>query len=226
MEYLLDTANLEEIKKYQEIVRITGVTSNPTILKREGKIDLFDHLRKIRKLIGNEKTLHVQVVSEDCEGMIQDAMTILEKVDSLVYIKIPTNEEGLKAMRQLKQKGVHITATAIYTIAQGLMAMEAGADFIAPYYNRMENLNIDPLEVIESLSKMIEKYHYPTKILAASFKNMNQVNNAFIKGAQTATMGVDVIAAALSHPSIDKAVKDFNQDFKSVYGQDALLQNF
>lgn len=218
MEYMFDTANIELIKKYNEIFPITGVTSNPSIIKKEGKIDFFNHFREIREIIGMDKTLHMQVVAKDCEGMLRDAEAILKNVDEKVCIKIPVTEEGLKAIRILKSRGVSITATAIYTKVQGLLAMEAGADFIAPYFNRMENMDIDPREVIKTFAEMIDKYGYSTKILAASFKNIGQVNDAFACGAQTATLAPELLHDAFKMPAIQKAIDDFESDWKSIYG--------
>jgi len=219
MEYMFDTANIEAIKEYSKIFPITGVTSNPSIIKKEGKIDFFNHFRKIREIIGMERTLHIQVVAEDCEGILNEAKAILEKVDDKVCIKIPVNAEGLKAIKILKSQGVSITATAIYTTAQGLLAMEAGADFIAPYFNRMENMSIDPRQVIKAFAEMIEKYNYSTKILAASFKNIGQVNDSFAAGAQTATMAPEILLDALKMPAIQKAVDDFGADWEAIFGK-------
>ena len=219
MEYMLDTANIEMIKMGVEIFPITGITSNPSIIKKEGKIDFFNHFKKIREIIGIEKTLHIQVVAEECEGIVKEAKAILENIDNKVCIKIPVNAEGLKAIKVLKAQGVTITATAIYTTVQGLLAMEAGADFIAPYFNRMENMNINPREVIKALADMIEKYNYSTKILAASFKNIGQVNDSFVAGAQTATMAPEILLDALKMPAIEKAVDDFSKDWEVIFGK-------
>lgn len=219
MEYMFDTANIELIEEGIKIFPITGVTSNPSILKKEGKIDFFNHFRKIREIIGMDKTLHIQVVAEDCEGILKEAKAILENVDDKVCIKIPVNAEGLKAIKILKAQGVSVTATAIYTVAQGLLAMEAGADFIAPYFNRMENMSINPREVIKAFADMIEKYNYPTKILAASFKNIGQVNDSFAAGAQTATMAPEILLDSLKMPAIQKAVDDFAADWEAVFGK-------
>ena len=219
MEYLFDTANIEDIKKYSELFPITGVTSNPSIIKKEGKIDFFKHFKQIRTTIGMDKTLHIQVLAETAEDMIAEAHAILNNVDDKVFIKIPTTPQGLKAMRILKAEGVNITATAIYTKMQGLLAMEAGADFIAPYYNRMQNLAIDPEDVISTFAQMIASYGYPTKILAASFKNMGQVNSAFECGAQAATLQPSLLMDAFNMPSIQKAVDDFAADWEQVFGK-------
>ncbi len=224
MNYLLDTANLESISKYSDYLPISGITSNPSIIKREGNIDFFEHMKKIRNIIGKNQSLHIQVTATDVNGMIKDAEAILKNVDDQVYIKVPVSMEGLKVIKILKKQGINVTATAIYTVNQGFLAIEADADFIAPYYNRMENLNINPEESIRSFAQMIDQYGYKTKILAASFKNIGQVNKAFMAGAQTATIDPLIIESALSMPDIAKAINDFNHDWQSIYG-DTLISD-
>lgn len=219
MEFLLDTANLQEIETYSQIAPIAGVTSNPSIVKKEGKIDFFDHMKKIRGIIGTERSLHVQVVATDYAGMMKDAETILEKIDDQVYIKVPVTTEGLKVIKDLKTKGVNVTATAVYSKFQAYLAVAAEADYIAPYFNRMENLNIDPKEAIKEIANEIQRTGSKSKILAASFKNVGQVNAALENGAQSATMGVDIIQQALAMPSIEKAVVDFTADWESGFGE-------
>lgn len=218
MELLFDTANIEEIKKYSQCYPITGITSNPSILKSEGKIRFFDHLKEIRGIIGSEKTLHVQVLAETADKILEEADAILKNIDDKVYIKVPTTEEGLKAMIQLKGRGIGVTATAIYTKIQGFMAIMAGADFIAPYCNRMENLDVDFEDCISSFRKMIEENGSNCKILAASFKNIAQVNKAFLAGAQTVTVQPAVLHSCFEMAAVEKAVKDFQVDWESVQG--------
>ncbi|WYJ89171.1 fructose-6-phosphate aldolase [Enterococcus sp. 9E7_DIV0242] len=216
---MLDTANIDEIKKYEQILPLAGVTSNPSIVKKEGKIDFFSHMNQIREIIGMDKTLHVQVVASDYEGMIKDAETILEKIDAQVFIKVPVSEVGLKVIKELKRREINVTATAIYTKFQAYLAIAAGADYIAPYFNRMENLNIDPREAVSEMAKEIARTNSHTKILAASFKNVGQVNAALECGAQAATMGVDIIGQAFDMPSIEKAVADFTLDWEASFGE-------
>ena len=224
MEYLFDTANLEAIETYSKYIPITGVTSNPSIIKKEGKVDFFSHMKTIRQMIGRDKTFHIQVSGQDYESMMADADTILNRIDDQVYIKVPVTLEGLQVMRALKSQNVHVTATAIYTRMQGFLALETGADYMAPYYNRMENNSIDPESVINAFAMMIDKYGYKTKILAASFKNMGQVDKALLAGAQAATIGVDIIKSAFANPMIDKAVTDFCADWQFVYGDKMISQ--
>ncbi|MDH6363221.1 transaldolase [Enterococcus sp. PF1-24] len=225
MEFMLDTANIEEIKNYVELLPIAGVTSNPSIVKNEGKIDFFNHMKKIREILGAERSLHVQVVATSYEGMLKDAEAILKNIDSKVYIKVPVSTEGLKVIKTLKQQGINVTATAIYTKFQAYLAIAAGADYIAPYYNRMENLNIDPRDAVGEMAKEIARTNSKTKILAASFKNVGQVNSALENGAQAATMGVDIIKQAFAMPSIKQAVADFTSDWEVIFGEGVTISS-
>ncbi len=223
MELLFDTVNLADIEKYSQIYPIKGVTSNPSIIKQEGKIDFFNHFRQIRKIIGAEQTLHVQVTAEDKDTIIAESERILAEIDKDVYIKIPVTEEGLKAIRFLKSKGVNITATAIYTKLQGLMALECGADYIAPYFNRMENLDIDSFDTISYFREAIDENGYKGKILAASFKNVAQVHKAFSAGAQAVTVQPEILHGAMGMSEIKKAVDAFNADFMNTMGVKSIL---
>lgn len=215
MEFMLDTVNLAEIKKWAQILPLAGVTSNPTIIKREGELDFFEHLKKVRELIGPQPSLHVQVVAKDTAGMVAEAKKLQAELGGNLYIKIPVTQEGLVAIKQLKQADFKVTATAIYTTMQGLLALEAGADYLAPYYNRMENLDTDPVVLIAQLASAREKSTQKGKILAASFKNASQVTKALGAGAQAVTAGSDIYAASLADPAIAKAVSDFAIDWKT-----------
>ena len=225
MEFMLDTANLGLIKKYHEITPLVGVTTNPSILTKEGDINLFDHLKQIRKIIGQNASLHVQVVSENFENMMKDAKTILEKVDKDVYIKVPVSEEGLKVIKALKAEGVNVSATTIYTQMQGYLAIAAGADYIIPYYNRMENQNINPDEVLSDLANAILSTNSSCKILAASFKNIGQVNKALEVGTHAVTVGADVFEQTFTMPAINKAISDFTLDWTKHFGSEKKIYN-
>ena len=222
MKYLLDTANLDAIRRFYDIMPIYGVTSNPSIVKKEGKIDFWAHMNEIRSIIGKESPLHIQVTALDCDGMLRDADAIMNKVDTNVYVKVPVNMEGIRAIRLMKKQGINVTATAIYSKQQAFLAMEAGADTVAPYFNRMENMGIDPDDVIASIAEAIANYGYKTEILAASFKNAGQINRAFEAGAQTATTDPAILEAALSQAHIIDAVNAFDRDWKAIYGDELL----
>ena len=222
MEILFDTANLDAIEKMAPIYPVAGVTSNPTIIKAEGRIDLYPHFRRIRSIIGRERTLHVQVLARDADGIIADAHRLLDEIDENVYVKIPTNEQGIKAMAALKREGVRVTATAIYSKTQGILAIAAGADYIAPYFNRMESLDIDTSSTIKSLAKFIDRQGSSCKIMAASFKNVAQVSAAFEAGAHAVTVHPTLLRAALATPDVNQAVDAFAADWLDTYGTDSL----
>lgn len=219
MEFLLDSANLEAIGEYQEVYPISGVTTNPSILRQDGSVDFFGHCRQIRKRIGAEKSLHVQVTAQDSQGMLAEAEALLRHIDQHVFVKVPVTEEGLRTIRTLKADGVGVTATAIYTKIQGVLAGAAGADFAAPYCNRMEHMGIDAKEVLSHLAFVFADSGCDTKILAASFKNLGQVAGALEHGAHAVTLPPALLRSALAMPAIDQAVNDFYADWEAVFGK-------
>ena len=218
MEFIIDTVNLEEIKEAVEYLPIVGVTSNPSIVKKTNPQDFFKHMKEIRKIIGQERSLHIQVISKDCDTIIKEAHRILKEIDDKVYIKVPVSYEGIKAIKILKAEGINVTATAVYDLMQAYMALEAKADYIAPYVNRIGNLGADPFELINELSNRIIMDGYESKIVAASFKGVQQVKDALNNGAQAVTVPVEVLKQIFANPNIEKAVNDFNQDWYSMYG--------
>lgn len=220
MELIIDTAKLEEIEEAVKYLPIAGVTSNPSIVKAASPKDFFRHMRQVRRIIGDKRSLHIQVIALDAKGMVEEAHRILQEVDEKVYIKVPTTYEGVAAMKMLKREGIHVTATAVYDLMQAYMALAAKADYIAPYVNRIGNLGSDPNELIFQLRKMIDQDGYSTKILAASFKGVQQMRDALNKGAHALTAPVALYQQIFANPSIDKAVSDFNEDWYALYGQD------
>ena len=223
MELMFDTVNLELLKKYTQIYPYVGVTSNPTIVKMEGKLDFFSHMREIRKIIGRDKSLHVQVVSLTCDEILKEAERIVAEIDSDVYIKIPMTEEGLKAIKILKSRGYNITATAIYTKIQGLLAISAGADYLAPYFNRIEYREGSASEVINLLRQDIDFMKAKTKILAASFHSGKQVTRALQAGADAVTLQPKLLHQMFSADYIDEAVETFASDWKESQGSNNLI---
>ncbi|WP_300282685.1 fructose-6-phosphate aldolase [Peptacetobacter sp.] len=219
MEFIVDTVNLEEINDAIEHMPIVGVTSNPSIVKNTNPENFFEHMRKIREIIGMDRSLHVQVISKNSDEMVKEAHRILKEIDDQVYIKVPVSYEGIKAIKVLKSEGIKVTATAVYDLMQAYMALAANADYIAPYVNRIGNLGADPMYLIDELSKRIEKDGYDTKIVAASFKGVQQVRDSFNHGAQAITAPVAVLKQIFANPSIEKAVDDFNKDWYAMYGE-------
>ncbi len=223
MELMLDTANLEEIRKGLETYPINGVTSNPSITKAEGGIDFFAHMHQIRNIIGEERSLHVQVVAHDAEHIIAEAEKILSILGRNTFIKIPVTEEGLKAIKILASRQVNITATAIYTTMQGILAMLSGARYLAVYYNRMLNIDIDAAKVIKELSRLLWANSTNCQVLAASFKNLSEITTSYASGASCCTVPYSLLQTGLHMPSITRAVHDFSENWEEVYGNRTLL---
>ena len=217
MKLLIDDAQIEKIRTVTEFYPCDGVTTNPSILAKAGKPP-FEVLKEIRTLIGKEKELHVQVVSEKAEDMVTEAHKIADVLGKDTFIKVPTVPEGLKAMQILKKEGFRITATAIYTPMQAYLAAKAGADYVAPYVNRIDNLGADGIESTKTIQNILDNNGFETEILAASFKNSQQVQALCEYGIGAATAAPDVIEGFLKNASVDAAVKAFVSDFESLCG--------
>jgi len=221
MLYLLDTADLEAIKKAYDFYPMDGVTTNPTIISKE-KRNFLDILKDIRKIIGEESMLHIQPVSTNAEKMVEEAEYLNQVIGGNLYIKIPVIPEGIKAMKILKEKGIKITATAIFTAQQALMAAMAGAEFVAPYVNRIDNISGDGIRVVEEIVHLFDLYNLDAKVLAASFKNLQQVHSVSLTGAQSVTVNPEILDKMLEHPLTDWSVDQFISDWESVYGRGKL----
>ena len=222
MIYILDTADLAAIKQCNEFYPLSGVTTNPSIIAKE-KGDFWQILKEIRGVIGNDKMLHVQTVQTTAKKMVEEAKLIKEKIGGDIYIKIPIGEEGLKAVPMIKNLGIGVTMTAIFTPAQALMAAKAGADFVAPYVNRLDNILGDGTNVVAEIVQQFEIYGLDCKVLAASFKNAEQVHRCALCGCHSVTVSADVLKSLITHPMTDAAVEGFERDWKGVYGDKTIL---
>lgn len=223
MFYLLDSANVEQIEKICDIFPISGVTTNPSIITKENKA-FFPLLKKIRSVIGN-RMLHVQVLGSSAQEMIKDGLCIREHVDGLLYVKVPVSEAGYKAMQELKKQGLNITATAVYTPQQALIAANCGADYTAPYVNRIDNISGMGVHVVSMITELFQVHGLKTKVLAASFKNVQQVHEVALAGAGAVTVSPDIMLKLAEHPLTDMSVEQFQKDWQSVYGKGKCIYN-
>ena len=215
MEFMLDSANLAELKHGLEYYPVDGITTNPSILKAELPMNYYEHIKAIKELCG-ERTLHVQVGSLTCEDMLAEAEKIQAAVGKNVYLKVPVTEEGVKAIRHIKARGGNVTATSIYYPFQGIMAIHAGADYLAPYCNRMANNDIDFYGAISQLRELIDRDGYDAKILAASFKSVQQVTQAIEAGAHSITIQPVLLKTAMHSALVSDAVAAFGRDHERV----------
>ena len=223
MLYLLDTANIEEIRKCSEVFPLAGVTTNPSIISKEKK-DFFSIIKDIKSIIG-DKMLHAQVIGETESEIIKDAETLREKIDGNLYVKIPVTLEGYKAMKSLKSRGFKITATAIYTPQQALLAANCGADYTAPYVNRIDNISGMGVHVVSMITELFKHHNLETKVLAASFKNVQQVHEVAVAGCQSVTIAPDIMWKLAEHPLTDMSVAQFTKDWENIYGKDKKIYN-
>lgn len=215
MEFMLDSANLKDLEYGITYYPVDGVTTNPSILKADLPFDYFERLKAIKALCDG-RTFHVQLASETYDEMMLEAEKIWQNVGKDVYLKIPVTEEGVRAIKEVKARGGCVTATAIYYTFQGVMAIHAGADYLAPYCNRMENNDIDYMNTIEELRYLIDRDGYQVKILAASFKNVKQVTNAIAAGAHCVTIQPELLKTAMHSALVSDAVAAFGKDHKKV----------
>ena len=217
MKLLIDDANVAKIKQIYEFYPVDGVTTNPSILAKSGR-NPYEVLKEIREFIGEDAELHAQVISLDAEGMVKEAEKMVSVLGKNTFIKIPTVPEGLKAMKILSAKGFRITATAIYTPMQAYLAAKAGADYAAPYVNRIDNLGADGIASAKMIQDIYDNNGFKTQILAASFKNSNQVQELCAYGVGASTVAPDVIENLIKNACVTSAVQDFVTDFEKLCG--------
>jgi TalC/MipB family fructose-6-phosphate aldolase len=224
MKFLIDDANIERIKALYNYYPIDGVTTNPTILAKYGKPP-YEALIAIREFIGNKAELHAQVVSTTAEDMVEEGRKIERILGNNTYIKIPTIPEGLKAMSILRGEGYHVTATAIYTPMQAYLAAKAGAEYAAPYVNRIDNLGGDGVTSTKKMHDIYTHNHLDTHILAAGFKNSQQVQELCEYGVSCLTIAPDVIENLIRNANVTMAVNDFVADFEKLCGDGKTMLN-
>lgn len=217
MLYLIDTANLDAIRTCCEYYPVAGVTTNPTIVSRENT-DFKTLVTSIREIIGDERMLHVQTTATEAEEIVREAEMLRSLVGGKFYIKIPITKEGLKAAAVCKSHGIGVTMTAIFTQPQALLAARAGVDFVAPYINRLDNIVSDGVHVVQEIVDIYRAYSLPTQVLAASFKNAEQVHKVSLTGAHAVTINPDLFDTLLYHPLTFYAIDDFAKDWETVYG--------
>lgn len=217
MKYLIDSADIKEIEHISEFYPIAGVTTNPSLVAKE-KAEFLPLIKKIRSIIGEDAALHVQATAKTAEGIAEEARLLKKTAGGVFYVKIPINEEGLKAASILKKEGIGVTMTAIFTSQQALIAARAGADFVAPYVNRLDNINADGVGTVAEIVSLFDTYGIDCEVLAASFKNVRQVSEVALSGAHCATIAPELFKAAITHPMTDNAIAGFDSDWKSVYG--------
>ena len=224
MKLIIDDAHIDQIRKIYEYYPVDGVTTNPTILAKSGR-QPYEVLREIREFIGDEAELHVQVTARAAEGMVEDAHKIIKELGKSTFVKIPSVPEGFKAMMALHGEGVKLTATAIYTPMQAFLAAKAGADYAAPYINRIDNMGYNGIKVARDIHDIFRNNGFKTEVLAASFKNSQQLLELCEYGVGASTVSPEVIFNLVKNEAITSAIDDFIADFEGLVGEGKTMKD-
>lgn len=217
MELIIDSSNIEQIKELNDLLTITGVTTNPTILTKSGR-EAMDVVKDLCEVLSEDQLLFIQTVQTSFEGIMEEAKMISSIRNKNMYVKIPVTHEGLRAIKECKKLGIHTLATAIYTADQGFLAAMNGAEYLAPYTNRMCNYG-DGVQDVKDLIEMLRVNHMPAKVIAASFKNTYQVHELIKAGIQAVTVPCDVLYQMIDHPGTKIAVGEFSVNWQRAYNR-------
>ncbi|MBU5443337.1 fructose-6-phosphate aldolase [Paenibacillus sp. MSJ-34] len=212
MKFFLDTGNIDEIKRIHKLGLVDGVTTNPSLIAKEGRV-FKEVIQEITSLV--KGPVSAEVISLDADGMIAEAREIATWADNVV-IKLPLTEAGLEATYRLSQEGIKTNVTLIFNVAQGLMAAKAGATFISPFIGRLDDIGTDGMELIRGLNEVIRNYGYDSEIIVASVRSLKHVEDAAIAGAHIATIPGSLLPSLWKHPLTDIGIERFLKDWETV----------
>jgi fructose-6-phosphate aldolase 1 len=215
-ELYLDTADAKQVARFNSCLPIKGVTTNPSIIAKSGK-GLNQVLSELNNIIGSGGRFHVQVVSQTTDAMLEEAKNI-HKLPYDMVVKVPATEMGLAAIKKIKAEEITVLATAIYNVQQGFFAALCGADYLAPYVNRIDAMGANGVGVVADLQLLLNEHHLDSKILPASFKNVQQVMEVLKLGVGAITLPYDIAAQLFAHPAVQPAVDQFSQDWQEAFG--------
>jgi len=217
LELYLDTVDVKQVKRFSSSLPIKGVTTNPSILANAG-VGVNQILPELAKILGSQARFHVQVVSQSVDKIVEEARH-LNALPFDIVVKIAATEIGLTAIKQIKQHKINVLATAIYSVQQGFCAALCGADYLAPYVNRIDAMGNSGVAVVADLQKLLTLNNLECKLLPASFKNTLQVMEVMKLGIGAITLPVDVTEQMIIHPAVKPAVDKFDKDWRSSFGE-------
>ncbi|MCC3401401.1 fructose-6-phosphate aldolase [Eubacterium callanderi] len=217
MKFFLDTANVEDIKNANDMGVICGVTTNPSLIAKEGR-DFNEVIAEIASIIDGPISGEVKATTTDAEGMIAEGREIA-KIHKNMVVKIPMTAEGLKATKVLSAEGIKVNVTLIFTAAQALLAARAGAAYVSPFLGRLDDISTPGVELIETIAKIFEVQGIETEIISASVRNPIHVIDCARAGADIATVPFGVIMQMTKHPLTDQGIEKFQADYKAVFGE-------
>lgn len=210
MKFFLDTANVDQIKRINDLGLCDGVTTNPSLIKKEGR-DFKEVVTEIASIV--DGPISAEVTSYDYEEMVKEATEISKWAENIV-VKIPMTEDGLKAINTLSKKGIKTNCTLIFSVSQGLMAAKSGATYISPFVGRIDDMGEDGAELIYNLKQVLDNYGLDTQIIAASIRTNKHLEDAALAGSHIATIPGKLFEKLWTHPLTNQGIENFKKDWE------------
>ena len=217
MKFFIDTANVDEIREANDMGIICGVTTNPSLIAKEGR-DFNEVIKEITEIVDGPISGEVKATTEKAEDMIAEGREIA-KIHPNMVVKIPMTVEGLKATKVLSSEGIPVNVTLIFSANQAILAANAGAAYVSPFLGRLDDINTPGIDLIRNISEIFDIYGYDTEIIAASVRNPIHVTDCALAGADIATVPYKVIEQMTKHPLTDQGIEKFQADYKAVFGE-------
>ncbi len=217
MKLFIDTANVDDIRKANDMGVICGVTTNPSLIAKEGR-DFNEVIREIAAIVDGPISGEVKATTTDAEGMIKEGREIAAIHPNMI-VKIPMTVEGLKAVKVLSGEGIKTNVTLIFTANQALLAARAGATYVSPFLGRLDDISQPGIQLIEDIVTIFDSYGLETEIIAASIRNTIHVHDCALAGADIATIPWSVIEQMTKHPLTDQGIEKFQKDYRAVFGE-------
>ncbi len=218
MKFFVDTANLEQIQEAYDLGILDGVTTNPSLMAKEGisgEQAILDHYSKICAIVDGD--VSAEVISTDFEGIVREG-EILAALDPNIVVKVPMIKDGIKAIKHFSDKGIRTNCTLVFSAGQALLAAKAGATYLSPFIGRVDDISWDGLELIDQIVHIYHNYGYKTEVLAASIRNPLHIIKCAEIGADVVTCPLNAILALLNHPLTDQGLAKFLADHKRANG--------
>ena len=212
MKFFIDTANIQEIKEAYECGIISGVTTNPSLVAKEGNVTFEERIKEITEIVPG--SVSAEVISLDAEGMIKEGRE-LAKIAPNVTIKVPMTKEGLKAVKTFSAEGIKTNVTLIFNPNQALLAARSGATYVSPFIGRLDDIGQNGLDLISTLAEIFAIHNIETEIIAASVRHPQHVTEAALRGAHIATIPYKVLMQLVNHPLTDQGIEKFLADWNS-----------
>lgn len=217
MKFFIDTANVEDIKKANDMGVICGVTTNPSLIAKEGRF-FEEVIAEIASIVDGPISGEVRATTTDAESMIREGREIA-KIHKNMVVKIPMTVEGLKAVKVLSSEGIKTNVTLIFTANQALLAARAGASYVSPFLGRLDDISTKGIDLVAEIAEMFDVAGIETEIIAASVRNPIHVTECALAGADIATVPYKVIEQMTHHPLTDAGIEKFKQDYLAVFGE-------